>query len=86
MCFRESELQVLRKRYELARYDLVAELNSLETKKKFQLCERACSALYSYLGFFHQCHTLVATVEPAMRKLTCEVQAARKVWTSEESM
>lgn len=80
---KESELQVMRKKYELARYDLVAELNSLETKKKFQLCERACSALYSYLGFFHQCHTLIATVEPAMRKLTCEVQAARKDFARE---
>ena len=55
---KQAELALLKKKYELSRYDLVTELNSLETKKKFQLCERACSALYSYLGFFHQCHTL----------------------------
>ncbi len=54
----------------------ILQQNSLETKKKFQLCERACSALYSYLGFFHQCHTLVATIEPAMRTLTLEVTKA----------
>jgi hypothetical protein len=31
--------------------------------------ERVCSALYAFLGYFHQCHTLVATVEPSMRDL-----------------
>mmetsp|Transcript_20948 Transcript_20948/g.30198 ORF Transcript_20948/g.30198 Transcript_20948/m.30198 type:complete len:833 (+) Transcript_20948:91-2589(+) len=74
---KEAELATMRKELELSRYDLVTELNSLETKKKFQLCERTCSALYIYLGFFHQCHTMVATMEPAMRQLTSEMSRAR---------
>ena len=64
---KESELAILRQRFEMIRFDLVVELNSLGTKKKFQLCERVCSALYAYLGFFHQCHTLIATIEPGKK-------------------
>jgi hypothetical protein len=37
----------------------ITELNTLETKKKFQLCERTCAALYTYLSFFTQCHQMV---------------------------
>ena len=51
-----QELIVVRRRFELARYDLVNVLNQLETKKKFQLVERVLCALYAYLGFFHQGH------------------------------
>lgn len=80
---KEEELAMIKNKFELCRYDLVTELNSLETKKKLQLCERICSALYTNLGYFHQCHTLVATVEPAMRQLTAEVSLARKDFTRE---
>ena len=37
---REEELATLRKKFELHRYDVVVELNSLASKKKFVLCER----------------------------------------------
>ena len=73
-----------RKRYELARFDLVHELNQLETKKKFQLAERVCSGLYADLGFFHQCHILMATLEPKMRDLYQALQVARRRFASNE--
>ena len=84
LSIRETELALLRSKFEMYRYDLVVELNSLGTKKKFQLCERVCSALYAYLGFFHQCHTLIATIEPAMRQLTSELNSARKDFAREQ--
>ena len=81
---REKELNMHRKKFELNRYDMVVELNSVASKKKFQLCERICSALYAYLGYFHQCHTLLATIEPAVRQLTTELNSARKDFVREQ--
>lgn len=81
---REKELAALRKQFELHRFDIVAELNACASKKKFQLCERVCSALYAYLGYFHQCHTLLATIEPAVRQLTSELNSARKEFSREQ--
>ena len=81
---RETEVAMLRRKFEMHRYDVVVELNSLASKKKFALCERVCSALYAYLGYFHQCHTLLATIEPAVRQLTSELNFARKDFAREQ--
>lgn len=74
---KEAELTAMNKELELSRYDLISELNILETKKKFQLCERTCAALYTYLSFFTQCHNMVSMMEPAMIKLNTEMSLAR---------
>jgi hypothetical protein len=74
----EANVAVCKHRFELVRFDLVNLLNQLEIKKKFQLVERICSGLYANLGFFHQCHTLVANREPAMRQLQEQLQNARR--------
>ena len=81
---RETDVAMLRRKFEIHRYDVVVELNSLASKKKFALCERVCSALYAYLGYFHQCHTLLATIEPAVRQLTSELNYARKDFAREQ--
>jgi hypothetical protein len=47
---RHAEMMAAKRRYELARFDMVNALNSLEKKKKFQLVERLCLFFYSYLG------------------------------------
>ncbi len=75
---RLSEVATMKKRFELARFDLVHHLNQLETKKKFQLVERVCNALYAFLGLFHQCHTEVARIEPSMRDMQYALHFARK--------
>jgi hypothetical protein len=75
-----------KRRFELNRFDLVYLLNQLEIKKKFQLVERICSGLYANLGFFHQCHTLVANREPAMRELQSQLQNARRDYAKTETL
>ncbi len=75
---RFAETTDTKKRFELARFDLVHHLNQLETKKKFQLVERVCNALYAFLGFFHQCHTEVARIEPSMREVQYALHFACK--------
>ncbi len=75
---RLSDMATAQKRFECARFDLVHHLNELETKKKFQLVERVCNALYAFLGFFHQCHTEVAKIEPSMRDMQHALHFARK--------
>lgn len=80
---KEAEVAMLRRKFELSRFDLVTELNILEMKKKFQLTERIVSAIYAYLGFFHSCHTNIATIEPAMRELMNELNSARKDFSCE---
>eukprot|EP00607_Mallomonas_marina_P008350 CAMPEP_0182424482 /NCGR_PEP_ID=MMETSP1167-20130531/10693_1 /TAXON_ID=2988 /ORGANISM="Mallomonas Sp, Strain CCMP3275" /LENGTH=861 /DNA_ID=CAMNT_0024604331 /DNA_START=153 /DNA_END=2738 /DNA_ORIENTATION=+ len=80
---KEADLAMLRRRFELSRYDLVTELNGLETKKKFQLSERIVSAVYAHLGYFHSCHSMLLTIEPAMRQLMNELNAGRKEFARE---
>ncbi len=75
---RLSDMATAQKRFECARFDLVHHLNELETKKKIQLVERVCNALYAFLGFFHQCHTEVAKIEPSMRDMQHALHFARK--------
>jgi len=75
-----------KRQYELVRFDLVNLLNQLEIKKKFQLVERVCSGLYANLGFFHQCHTLVAIREPSMRDLQEQLTDARKEFARTERL
>ncbi len=75
---RLSDIATAQKRFECARFDLVHYLNELETKKKFQLVERVCNALYAFLGLFHQCHTEVARIEPCMRDMQYALHFARK--------
>jgi hypothetical protein len=83
---RAAEVAATRRRFELSRFDLVHHLNQLETKKKFQLVERVCSALYAFLGYFHQCHTLVANLEPSMRDLHHSLQLARKDFAKDDRL
>ncbi len=83
---REAAVAASKRRYELVRFDLVNLLNQLEIKKKFQLVERICSGLYANLGFFHQCHTLVAIREPSMRELQGQLQDAKKEYYKTERL
>ena len=83
---REAAVASSKIRFELVRFDLVNLLNQLDVKKKLQLVERVCSGLYANLGFFHQCHTLVAVREPAMRDLQRQLQVARKDFSKTERL
>jgi len=47
---REKELIEIRKDYELARFDIVANLNKLNGKKKRLLCQAVSSIYNCYLG------------------------------------
>ncbi len=50
---KERELVEIRREYELARFDIVTNLNKMNGKKKRLLC-RAVSSIYNcYLGFFY---------------------------------
>lgn len=80
---RTQELIAIRRRYELGRFDLVNTLNQLETKKKFQLMERILCALYAYLGYFHQGHKELATIEPSMRELQHRLRLSRREFSTQ---
>lgn len=88
----ETKIAHSKRAFELVRFDLVNLLNQLEIKKKFQLVERICSGLYANLGFFHQCHTLVATREPSMRELQghlknarCDFAKTERLWSAKRT-
>jgi len=83
---KEGAVAASKRRFELVRFELVNLLNQLEVKKKFQLVERVCSGLYANLGFFHQCHTLVAIREPSMRDLQGQLQLARREFAKTERL
>lgn len=78
----DAQLSVLRQSFELTRYDMVVELNSQKTNRKFQLCQRVCTALYAHLGYFQECHGVIAAVEPALDQLNTELAFARKEFSS----
>lgn len=74
----EAQMAVLRQSFELTRYDMVVELNSQKANRKFQLCQRVCNSLYDHLGYFQECHAVVAAVQPTLAQLNAELALARK--------
>ncbi len=80
----ESQVIEARAAFEKSRFDLIAELNSLSMRKKFQLCDRMCSMLYGCLGFYHNSHTTLAVIEPAIRDLANATSKARRFFAREE--
>jgi len=79
-----SALGRSRTSYELSRFDLIGELNSQATKKRFQLCDRVCSAVYGFLGYHHTCHSLLAVLETGISQLSESATKARKLFAKEE--
>ena len=64
-----------KKRFEMARFELVCHLSQLETKKKHEVVGRTCDALHAFLAFFRQCNDLVGSTEQRL----CELQEALKL-------
>lgn len=69
-----------KKRFEMARFDLVHHLSQLETKKKHEVVGRTCDALYAFLEFFRQCNDLVGSTEQGLRQLQYALKLSREVW------
>ncbi|KAJ8569219.1 hypothetical protein ON010_g6044 [Phytophthora cinnamomi] len=82
----EREVVVVRRRFELARFDLVRYMNRIDCMKKFVLVECFNSILYAQLGHFHACHELVKSVEPTLRKRQEMMQVSRKDFEQDEVM
>ncbi|GMF19115.1 unnamed protein product [Phytophthora lilii] len=82
----EREVVVARRRFELARFDLVRYMNRIDCMKKFVLVECFNSILYAQLGHFHACHELVKSVEPTLRKRQEMMQVSRKDFEQDELM
>ena len=70
--------------YELARFDLIGELNAQASRKRLQLCDRVCSAVYGFLGYHHTCHSTLAVLETGISGLSHTATQARKLIEKEE--
>ncbi|KAL4177103.1 hypothetical protein KRP22_002039 [Phytophthora ramorum] len=82
----ERDVVIARRRFELARFDLVRYMNRIDCMKKFVLVECFNSILYAQLGHFHACHELVKSVEPTLRKRQEMMQVSRKDLEQDEQM
>ncbi|CAH0480356.1 unnamed protein product [Peronospora belbahrii] len=89
----EREVMIARRRFELARFDLVRYLNRIDCMKKLVLTECFNSIMYAHLGHFHACHELVKSVEPTLRKRQEMLQVSRQdferdelMWTSQREL
>uniref|UniRef100_A0AAV1TXW8 Arf-GAP with coiled-coil, ANK repeat and PH domain-containing protein n=1 Tax=Peronospora matthiolae TaxID=2874970 RepID=A0AAV1TXW8_9STRA len=89
----ERDVLVARRKFELARFDLVRCLNRIDWMKKFVLVECFNSIMYAQLGHFHACHELVKSVEPTLRKRQEMMQVSRQgferdelMWTSQRDL
>jgi len=82
----ERDVVVARRRFELARFDLVRFMNRIDCTKKFVLVECFNSILYAQLGHFHACHELVKSVEPTLRRRQEMMQVSRKDFDQDELM
>ncbi|KAI9920921.1 hypothetical protein PsorP6_000614 [Peronosclerospora sorghi] len=81
----ERDVLLARKRFELARFDLVRYLNRIHSMKKVVLVECFNSMLYAQLTHFHACHELVKSVEPSLRKRQEMMQVSRQELETEEA-
>lgn len=75
-----------RLRFELARFDLVRNLNRVDARKKVVLLECFNSLLYALLGHFHACHELVKAVEPALRERQEALQVTKQDVEADDAM
>ena len=78
------EVQKRRVAHELARFDLIGELNAQATKKRLQLCDRVCSAVYGFLGYHSTCHSTLAVLESGISELSQSASMARRLLSREE--
>ncbi|CEG42948.1 arf-gap with coiled-ank repeat and ph domain-containing protein 2-like isoform x1 [Plasmopara halstedii] len=82
----EREVLIARRRFELARFDLVRYMNRIDSMKKYVLVECFNSIMYAQLGHFHACHELVKSIEPSLRKRQEMLQVSRKDFEEDEIM
>ncbi|CAI5743347.1 unnamed protein product [Hyaloperonospora brassicae] len=82
----ERDVVAARRKFELARFDLVRCLNQVDCMKKLLLVECFNSILYAQLGHFHACHELVKSVESTLRKRQEMMQTSRKDFERDELM
>ncbi|KAI9998838.1 hypothetical protein PInf_003429 [Phytophthora infestans] len=82
----ERDVVTARRRFELARFDLVRHMNRVDCMKKFVLVECFNSILYAQLGHFHACHELIKSVEPSLRRRQEMMQLSRKDFEQDELM
>lgn len=82
----EREVVMVRRRFELARFDLVRYMNRIDCMKKIVLVECFNSIMYAQLGHFHACHELVKSIEPSLRQRQERMQVSRDDLEQDETM
>ena len=75
---RRETLLSKRDRFEVARFDLVRQLQRVEAKKHVDLAEAVLAGMYAQLGFSHQSHESINTlVTRSLRPVQESLSAAR---------
>lgn len=74
-----AEAAVSKKRFEMARFDLVHHLSQLEIRKKHEVVGRTCRALYAFLELFRQRDDLVGSTEQHLVELEFALKRSREV-------
>ncbi|CAN0046347.1 unnamed protein product [Pylaiella littoralis] len=73
-----AEAAVSKKRFEMARFDLVHHLSQLEIRKKHEVVGRTCRALYAFLELFRQRDDLVGSTEQHLVELEFALKRSRE--------
>jgi hypothetical protein len=82
----ESDIIEVRKQYELSRFDLVAELNKLDGKKKRLLCHTIHSIYNSYAGYFYSTEKILSQSRKDFTALEENLFKVRAVATENEEL
>eukprot|EP00474_Spongospora_subterranea_P009376 CRZ09834.1 hypothetical protein [Spongospora subterranea] len=70
----QEKLQALKKKFQMAAFDHVTDLNSLVSIRKMELLEGICSCQYAFLAFFHSGHELSLSMNPVAKEIQVIVQ------------
>ncbi|TDH73208.1 hypothetical protein CCR75_003697 [Bremia lactucae] len=82
----EREVVVARRRFELARFDLVRYFNRIDGMKKHVLVECCNSILYAQSSHFHACHDVLKAIESKFWKHQELLQVSRQNLAQDELM
>eukprot|EP00752_Nemacystus_decipiens_P002697 g2518.t1 len=81
-----AEVAQSKKRFEMARFELVCHLSQLETKKKHEVVGRTCDALHAFLDLFRQCNHLVGSTEQRLLELQEALKLSKQDLAQEEGV
>lgn len=79
-----QQIRLAQANSELKRFQMLRRLDSLKTRRNFELGESALASLHGLRAYFHHCSDLTQGLSPRLQKLQADQAESRKLHESQE--